>query len=203
MSFKILLLIVSIAIFASAGSNPKRRLYKQTPSEYLEFEDNVDDTVVVDPQPFVDPIDGISYRLPNDTTPLRYDVWLSTAIHEANFTFEGRVRIQIRTVVNTPNITLHYRQLTITGVTLLDAEQIPIQENVPYVRRSVQEFMDIQPSQSLVSGTIYWVEITYHGTLRTDDAGFYRSSYFNSAGERVWLATTQFESTDARHAFPW
>ncbi len=195
-----LLLIVSIAICASAGSNPKRRLYKYVPSEYLEFEDNVEP---VDPQPFVDPVDGISYRLPNDTTPLRYDIWLSTAIHEANFTFEGRVRIQILTIVNTPNITLHYRQLTITGVTLLDAEQMPIQENVPYVRRDVQEFMDIQPSQSLVAGTIYWVEITYHGTLRTDDAGFYRSSYLNSSGERIWLATTQFESTDARHAYPW
>lgn len=198
MLFKILF-IVSIAICASnAGSNPKRRLYKHAPSEYLEFEDNVE-TV----EPFVDPVDGISYRLPNDTTPLRYDLWLSTAIHDANFTFEGRVRIQIVTIVNTPNITLHYRQLTITGVTLLDAEQMPIQENVPYVRRSVQEFMDIQPTQSLVSGTIYWVEITYYGTLRTDDAGFYRSSYLNPAGERIWLATTQFESTDARHAFPW
>lgn len=195
-----LLLIVSIAIFASAGSNPKRRLYKNAPSEYLEFEDNVER---VDPQPFVDPVDGISYRLPNDTTPIRYDIWLSTAIHEANFTFEGRVKIQVFTIVNTPNITLHYRQLTITGVTLLDAEQLPIQENVPYVRRDAQEFMDIQPSQSLVSGTIYWVEITYYGTLRTDDAGFYRSSYLNPSGERIWLATTQFESTDARHAFPW
>lgn len=200
MLFKILF-IVSIAISATnAGSNPKRRLYKHAPSEYLEFVDNVE---TVDPQPFVDPVDGISYRLPNDTTPLRYDIWLSTAIHDANFTFEGRVRIQIVTIVNTPNITLHYRQLTITGVTLLDAEQMPIQENVPYVRRSVQEFMDIQPSQSLVSGTIYWVEITYYGTLRTDDAGFYRSSYLNPAGERIWLAITQFESTDARHAFPW
>lgn len=195
-----ILLIVSIGIFASAGSNPKRQFYKNAPTEYLEFEDNIE---TEDFQPFVDPVDGISYRLPNDTTPLRYDVWLSTAIHEGNFTFEGRVSIQVRTIVNTPNITLHYRQLTITGVTLLDAEQIPIQQNVPFVRRSVQEFMDIQPSQSLVSGTIYWVEITYYGTLRTDDAGFYRSSYLNPAGERIWLATTQFESTDARHAFPW
>lgn len=193
------LLVVSIAISVS-GSNPKRQFYKQAPSEYLEFEDNVE---IVDSQPFVDPVDGISYRLPNDTIPLRYDVWLSTAIHEANFTFDGRVRIQIYTILNTPNITLHYRQLTITGVALLDAEQFPIQENVPYVTRSVQEFLDIQPSQSLVSGTIYWVEITYFGTLRTDDAGFYRSSYVNEAGDTVWLATTQFESTDARHAFPW
>lgn len=196
MWFKILL-IVSIVAFASAGANPKRRLYKHVPSEYLESGANID------PQPFVDPVDGISYRLPNDTTPLRYDLWLSTAIHQGNFTFEGRVRIQILVIVNTPNITLHYRQLTITGVTLLDQEQMPIQENVPYSRRSVQEFMDIQPSQSLVSGGIYWVEITYYGTLRTDDAGFYRSSYLNPAGERIWLATTQFESTDARHAFPW
>lgn len=195
-----LLLIVSAAICASAASSPKRQLYKHGLSEYENLEDQFVKTADV---PFVDPVDGISYRLPNDTTPLRYDVWLSTAIHEGNFTFDGRVRIQIRIILNTPNITLHSRQLTITGVTLLDAEQIPIEENVAYGRREVQEFLDIQPTQSLVSNTIYWLEITYFGTLRTDDAGFYRSSYTNPAGERVWLATTQFESTDARHAFPW
>ncbi|KAG4071567.1 hypothetical protein HA402_011721 [Bradysia odoriphaga] len=195
-----LLLIVSVTICASAASNPKRQLFKHGSSEYLNPDGTFFETA--DAQPFVDPIDGISYRLPNDTIPFRYDVWLSTAIHEGNFTFDGRVRIQIQIIVNTPNITLHSRQLTITGVTLLDAEQAPIEENVSYGRREVQEFLDIQPSQSLVSGTIYWVEITYFGTLRTDDAGFYRSSYTNSAGERVWLATTQFESTDARHAFP-
>lgn len=191
------LLFVCIAVFAYAGSNPKR-FYKRQPNEYVEFQDN-EETVA----PFVDPTDGISYRLPNDTVPLRYDIFLSTDVHAANFGFDGRVRIQIQAIVNTPNITLHYRQLTITSVTLFDADENTIQSNVPYVRRNVEEFMDIQPTQPLVSGTIYWVDISYIGILRTDDAGFYRSSYLNPAGERIWLATTQFESTDARHAFPW
>lgn len=197
-----LLCVVTIAVFASAGLNPKR-FYKQQPNEYVEFQDNEEILGAPFVDPFVDPTDGISYRLPNDTVPLRYNIWLSTDIHAGNFSFEGRVRIQIQAVANTPNITLHYRELTINSVTLLDANENTIQSNVPYIRRPVEEFMDIQPAQPLINGTIYWVDISYNGILRNDDAGFYRSSYLNPAGERIWLATTQFESTDARHAFPW
>jgi aminopeptidase N len=40
------------------------------------------------------------------------------------------------------------------------------------------------------------------GTLNDKMAGFYRSGYENSKGERVYLGTTQFEAADARRAFP-
>jgi aminopeptidase N len=34
-------------------------------------------------------------------------------------------------------------------------------------------------------------------------AGFYRSAYKNEKGEDDWMFSTQFESCDARQAFPW
>jgi len=60
----------------------------------------------------------------------------------------------------------------------------------------------INPTTALTVGQSVIIEITYTATLRSDNAGFYRSSYVTADGSTKWLATTQFESTDARHAFP-
>lgn len=152
---------------------------------------------------YTDPFDGKDYRLPNNTIPLHYDIWLSTNIHNGIFDFDGRVTIQIQAIENTPNITIHYREVTIVKVDLFNAAGFLLQSDVPIETREDVEFLIITPSLPLVQGQIYSVEITYIGLLRNDDAGFYRSSYLDSIGRTVWLATTQFESTDARHAFPW
>lgn len=153
--------------------------------------------------PLVDPVDGLAYRLPNNTLPIRYDVWLSTEIHRGEFAFSGRVTIQILVLQNTNSITLHYRQLTITNVNLASVSGQVIQAQVPYRLMEDVEFLVITPSEQLNINQLYVVEITYTSSLRDDDAGFYRSSYLDAQGQPRWLATTQFESTDARHAFPW
>jgi aminopeptidase N len=193
-----LLVFVAAVTFVAAGLGPKKKFFN--PEVFIGDEEVIDDVAIA---PFADPIDGIDYRLPNDTIPLRYDIWLSTDIHRGDFAFNGRVTIQIQAVTNTPQITLHIRQLTIVKVDLLSATGLNIQSDVPTTLRNDVEFLIIRPTAALVQGTIYNVVITYTGTLRNDDAGFYRSSYVNSFGRTVWLATTQFESTDARHAFPW
>lgn len=144
--------------------------------------------------------DYIGYRLPNDTRPETYDVRLRTWVHEENFQFEGLVNIGIVTVNATNAITLHTRQLTIVQVRLLTAGDIPALISIgPYTYNSTYEFMRIPINSVLPENTRYTVEITYTGTLRQNQGGFYRSSYLNDAGQRIWLATTQFESTDARH----
>lgn len=186
-----LLVLVAAVTFAVADSEEPRKLYKSVASEKVPT------------APFTDPFDGKFYRLPNTTIPIRYDIWLSTEIHSGNFTFEGRVKIEIMTVETTPNITLHYRQLTIHNVDFLDSAGNTIQSNVPTTSQDDLEFLVITPAIPLVAGTTYHVLIDYEGVLRNDDAGFYRSSYTDLEGKTVWLATTQFESTDARHGFPW
>ena len=46
------------------------------------------------------------------------------------------------------------------------------------------------------------LDILFVGELNDQMAGFYRSSYKDADGNTQYLATTQFESTDARRAFP-
>jgi puromycin-sensitive aminopeptidase len=46
------------------------------------------------------------------------------------------------------------------------------------------------------------LEILFQGILNDDLRGFYRSVYTDDAGNEKTIATTQFEATDARRAFP-
>ncbi|XP_049530308.1 aminopeptidase N-like [Anopheles darlingi] len=152
-----------------------------------------------------------NFRLPNDTYPIRYNVEITTRIHDDSigshrFSFEGKVTIQLKTKENrsTNSITLNYREIDIIHVRLWYQqggwERIIINDNYSYTLDSRREFLHINSPQALEG--LYYLEITYNGTLREDNAGFYRSSYTDGDGEVKWLAATQFSSTDARHAFP-
>lgn len=186
--------ILNFLIISIAAVGPKKVRWE------LQEDDENDLRLV---KPFVDPIDGIDYRLPNNTTPLHYDINLSTNIHASIFAFNGVVTIRIKALESTSNITVHFRQINITNVDLLDANGNLIQANVTFSTELQKDFLIIRPQNELVMDQTYHVKITYDGELRTDDAGFYRGSYIDNNGVTKWHATTQFESTDARHAFPW
>lgn len=147
--------------------------------------------------------ENAAYRIPNNTRPLTYDVQLRTWIHEANYTFQGEVNIGIITVEATDFIMVHQSQLTINQIRLLTTNDPPALISIgPFTYNSAYEFLRVPVNSVLPANTRYTLEIRYTGTLRQNQGGFYRSSYLNDAGERIWLATTQFESTDARHGFP-
>ncbi|EAT35030.1 AAEL012783-PA [Aedes aegypti] len=151
------------------------------------------------------PVSG--YRLPNNTIPLRYNVELTTHVHDHQspnqFDFNGKVTIWLRVLEeNVQNITLHYRQITVTHVKLTDATNtVLVNDDSSFTTDVTYEFLVILAPSILRIGD-YSLELEYHGELRTDNGGFYRSSYTDARGNTRWIATTQFESTDARHAFP-
>src|SRR3989338_1323203 len=62
------------------------------------------------------------------------------------------------------------------------------------------EKLYINVLETLKSGK-YTLHIEFEGVLNDKLAGFYRSKYL-SEGKEKYLATTQFEATDARRAFP-
>lgn len=185
--------ILNFLIISIAAVGPKKVRW-----EWQEEDENNLKLV----KPFADPIDGIDYRLPNNTIPIHYDIWLSTDIHASIFEFDGIVTIKIKALENTSDITVHFRQITIANADLLDENGVLIQANVTFSQDLVRDFLIIRPQNLLIINQTYHVRISYNGTLRNDDAGFYRGSYIDN-GVTKWHATTQFESTDARHAFPW
>lgn len=181
---KILLLLAAVAV--ATADESQRKLYRYQGDEATSF---------------VDPIDGINWRLPNTTRPLNYYVYLVTNIHAGEFGFLGHVEIAIMALENTDVITVHSRQLVIEMVQIYDVTTNSV-INATFEHEEDREFLHIHPENWLAEGHLYNVIIDYVGLLRNDDAGFYRSWYTRN-GERVWLATTQFQATDARHAFPW
>lgn len=62
--------------------------------------------------------DPISYRLPNNTRPITYDVHITTRVDKGDFTFTGQVLIVLQVYDTTSDITIHARQLTINSINL-------------------------------------------------------------------------------------
>lgn len=133
--------------------------------------------------PFVEQrIDEFSYRLPNHTFPVHYDVYLRTSVHEANFAFTGSVDILVNVIEETDSIILHSRYNFINTVTLSSGgSTIPI----TFDSNATFQQLRILPSITLPANTEYSIHIEFDGLLRNDEAGFYRSSYTNDAGETV------------------
>lgn len=116
--------------------------------------------------------------------------------------------LQIQCLRPTTNITIHSKDLELTEheITVKDVTKESDPEfiktvNFEYVKE--YDFFTIQLVQELKERHIYEVLVPFRGKLLDGLSGYYRSSYVNSdTNEKRWLATTQFEPTDARRAFP-
>lgn len=137
--------------------------------------------------------------LPTNTMPERYDIHLTTEIHTGERRFTGKVIIQLHALEDSSRVGLFNRQLTIDSIRLVNSLQ---QESMPFHYETVDEILTITFFDNMMKDQVYTLEIDYHGDIRTDTSGFYRSSYRDKSGNTKYLGITQFESTGARTAFP-
>ncbi|XP_044260023.1 aminopeptidase N [Tribolium madens] len=139
-------------------------------------------------------------RLPKSIKPHSYTIRLIPFIFEGNFTFHGEVTILINVTVTSLNITLHADDLDIDHVNVYDLNNklLSIRQVSNETRR---QFLIIHLNEPVKSGHQYYVSIKFRGVLNDLLQGFYRSSY-KVNNEIRWIATTQFQATDARKAFP-
>jgi puromycin-sensitive aminopeptidase len=139
---------------------------------------------------------GSDFRLPKTVTPRRYQLRLIPDLTQ--FTFAGEESVAI--VVNSPTaeIVLNALELEIDrvsverGKTSLNGRA----ELDPKKERVVLRF-----ERALETGE-WTLKVAFRGILNDKLHGFYRSQYQDAAGKTHTAATTQFESTDARRAFP-
>lgn len=154
-------------------------------------------------EPVAENVNERNFRLPNNTEPISYSIRLSTDIHRGDFGFQGEVTINIRALETTNSITLHSRHTIIERIDLFALNGTMLEENVPFTYDSEVEFLVIPVNRGLVAGEELTIEISYQGFLRAELMGFFRTSYINPDTEQeTWLATTQFQPINARHAFP-
>lgn len=130
---------------------------------------------------------GHSYRLPNNTTPEFYDISLVTFIDRNEFSFSGVVEIEVRILEDSTNITLHARQLKIKRVLLRDSSENNIND-VTFTYDETREFLTILTTEKLLHrGEKYVLKVFYNGELRTDQAGFFRTSYIDERNTEMFV----------------
>jgi len=148
-------------------------------------------------------IRDINVRLPTNIHPELYEVHLIPFIVEDNFTIAGQVEIKLNVSEPSDNITLHIYDIIIheKDVTV-QTDTGEMLEIVGHSYDEERQFYIVNLAQAPTSPTLL-LNIFFTGNLNDELAGFYRSSYTKtSTGEKTYIATTQFEATDARRAFP-
>ncbi|KAL6443900.1 hypothetical protein ACFW04_001724 [Cataglyphis niger] len=144
----------------------------------------------------------INYRLPDNVAPVHYNIKLIPYIEENNFTFDGESSINITIHRTTQNLSLHALELTIdeAATSLLDNDRI-VYMPATYNYDNITQILVLHFNDELLPGN-YTLKMRYVGILNNDLGGFFRISYINEEGNKVWLAASHFEATLARRAFP-
>ncbi|KAK9737306.1 Peptidase M1 N-terminal domain [Popillia japonica] len=146
-------------------------------------------------------------KLPENVKPSRYELelWVEDDF-SVTATFTGTVSITIRLETASNTITLNSMNISYPDnsytVTLADDEDAePIQLTLEEV--DTYEMIVLTSEEDLQAGVDYILKFeNYEGILHDDMSGFYLSSYTNAENETEYIATTQFQTTDARKAFP-
>jgi puromycin-sensitive aminopeptidase len=132
-------------------------------------------------------------RLPKDVSPVHYDIYLRPDLD--NFTFKGILSVQLDINESTDTLVCNAANMTVDNVKVND--EAAVESNIS----ADEETLTIKLSKALKSGSKAVMTCQFTGELNDKMRGFYRSKYTQD-GEERFAATTHFEATEARRAFP-
>jgi len=148
-----------------------------------------------------------SIRLPAYVKPEHYLLTIKPDLE--NFTFSGEEVITLSLGRPVKEITLHSKELNIESVEIVRFSAIA--ENLTKKTGKEKIFAKISYNEKMETATFRFekiipkgkaqLRIVFCGILNDKLRGFYKSTYVHE-GKEKHLATTQFEATDARRAFP-
>lgn len=138
------------------------------------------------------------HRLPTTVVPSHYRITIEPDLDEA--TFSGTVEIEVEVGQATDQIQLNSADLQISSAWMLDA--IGVRTDATQVEHDEDmERVSLSFDSELTPGP-YTIGAEFTGILNDQLRGFYRSTFTDDDGVEHTIATTQFESTNARRAFP-
>ena len=137
------------------------------------------------------------YRLPRTVVPRHYDLVFKPDF--TNASFDGEAAVEVEVLEATDEVVLNAAELEVSEARLVGADGRGIEVTVTY--RPEEEQLVLGTPEALAPGP-WRLDLRFAGRLNDRLRGFYRSKYKSKDGEETWLAATQFESTDARRAFP-
>ncbi|CAL4078622.1 unnamed protein product, partial [Meganyctiphanes norvegica] len=165
----------------------------------LEGESQQSTTSVIPPKGKID------VRLPRALIPHHYKVRLQPFIN-GDYTIKGLIGIVMECKEPANNVSLHIADIITKNETIklhpsnnLRGEGLAIKQHVFDKER---EFYVAHLAAPLEVGKNYTLIMEFEGLLNDNLRGFYRSFYTDKFGVKKRIATTQFQVTDARRAFP-
>jgi glutamyl aminopeptidase len=146
-------------------------------------------------------------RLPRHVLPIHYDLRLHPDLDTGSL--QGRVDILLNVTSPATEVLLHAEGppeegvqsgITITITELVDeaGDPVPVRNAFSFPKN---DYWVVQPAEPLPPG-LFTLSLAFSGHLNHGLEGFYRSVYTKEDGRKVTIATTQFEPTAARSAFP-
>jgi puromycin-sensitive aminopeptidase len=138
-----------------------------------------------------------SHRLPTSVIPERYEIKLTPDLSRWTFAGEVKIAVEVRQAVR--EVVLNAAELSIQSVSMWHANGAVLHGNAQSDEASEQAVLSFP---DIVAPGHYQLQIQFTGLLNDKLHGFYRSLYKGADGQDKPLASTQFESTDARRAFP-
>ncbi|HEY7401273.1 MAG TPA: M1 family aminopeptidase [Actinomycetota bacterium] len=137
------------------------------------------------------------YRLPRTVVPSRYDLVLEPDLGAA--TFSGVVDVVVRVSEPVTEVVLNSLDLEIDpGWLSSNGRRVEVQE-VRFDEEAQRAHLELQAPAEPGDWTLH---LDFRGTLNDKLVGFYRSTYQDGDRRPSVIATTHFEATDARRAFP-
>ena len=134
--------------------------------------------------------------LPKLVKPIRYEVKLDIDLD--NFVYDGSQNVELEILKETKSFEVNAIDIEIISASLIN-EDLQIDLNFEYIEDL--ERISFTTTQNISVGK-YILKLKFNSTITNDLKGFYKSQFLDLNDDEKWIATTQFEPTSARNAFP-